>query len=72
MSEPIEVYGKQGCPHTQALLRRLDGKGREYVSYDVQEEPRRLQEMLTLNGGRAEVPTIVWPDKGVEVGFGGT
>lgn len=72
MSEPIKVYSKRGCPHTRALLRKLDNENRSYVSYEVDREPRRLQEMLMLNGGRGEVPTIVWPDKGVEVGFHGT
>lgn len=72
MSEPIEVYGTRACPYTRALLRKLDHEGHEYVSYYVDEHPRLLQEMLMLNGGRGEVPTIVWPDKGVEVGFHGT
>ncbi len=72
MSEAVEVYGTRACPYTRALLRKLDNEGREYVSYDVQEERRRLKEMLAMNGGRREVPTIVWPDKGVEVGFNGT
>jgi glutaredoxin len=72
MSKPIEVYGKRGCPHTRALLRKLDNEGRHYVSYEVEREHRRLQEMLMLNSGRGEVPTIVWPDGSVEVGFHGT
>lgn len=72
MSEAIEVYGTRACPYTRALLRKLDHEGREYVSYYVDTNPRLLQEMLMLNGGRGEVPTIVWPDKGVEVGFHGT
>lgn len=72
MSEPIKVYGKRGCPYTRALLRKLDNDNRPHVSYDVEQEPRRLHEMLMLNGGRGEVPTIVSPEKGVEVGFHGT
>jgi len=27
--------------------------------------------MLLLNGDQWKVPTIVWPDKGVEIGFHG-
>lgn len=72
MAEQIEVYGTQACPYTRGLLRKLDNEGQEYVSYDVHAEPDRLQEMLGLNGGRREVPTIVWPDRGVEIGFHGT
>jgi len=51
VSEPIKVYGKRGCPYTRALLRRLDHEDRSYVPYDVENEPRRLHEMLMLNGG---------------------
>ena len=72
MSETVRVYGKRGCPYTRALLRKLDNEDCPHESYDVEQEPRRLHEMLMLNGGRGEVPTIVWPDKGVEVGFHGT
>ncbi len=72
MADQIEVYGTRACPYTRALLRKLDHEDRDYVSYYVEEHPRRLHEMLMLNGGRGEVPTIVWPDKGVEVGFHGT
>jgi len=72
MSERIKVYGKRGCPYTRALLRKLDNEDRQHESYDVEQEPRRLHEMLMLNGGLGEVPTIVWPDKVVEVGFHGT
>jgi hypothetical protein len=38
----------------------------------VQRDAARLAEMLALNGGRRAVPTIIWPEKGVEVGFRGT
>jgi len=72
MSETIKVYGKRGCPYTRALLRKLDNENLPHVSYDVEQQPRRLHEMLMLNGGRGEVPTIVWPDKDMEVGFHGT
>ena len=72
MSEQTKVYGKRGCAYTRALLRKLDQEDRPYVSYDVEKEPRRLHEMLMLNGGRGEVPTIVWPEGGVEVGFHST
>jgi glutaredoxin 3 len=72
MSDSIKVYGKRGCPYTRALLRKLKNEDRPHVSYDVEQEPRRLHEMLMLNGGRGEVPTIVWPENGVEVGFHGT
>jgi hypothetical protein len=54
------------------LKRKLENDGLSYVTYDVLEDSTWMQEMLALNGRRRKVPTIVWPDKGVEVGFHGT
>lgn len=68
----VEIYTKEGCPYTWALKRKLEHDGLSYVTQDVLTDPTRMQEMLALNGQRREVPTIVWPDKGVEVGFHGT
>lgn len=74
MSEmkPVEIYTKEGCPYTRGLKRKLEHDGLSYVTYDVLEDPTQMQAMLALNGQRREVPTIVWPGKGVKVGFHGT
>lgn len=72
MPEPTVVYGKEGCPYTRALLRKLRHDGVEHVVHDVQQDRVRLQEMLALNGQRREVPTVAWSDGRVEVGFHGT
>jgi glutaredoxin len=48
------------------------GRAGDDVSYiDVQTNPDKLQEMLALNGGVRQVPTIVEDGK-VKIGFGGT
>ena len=39
--------------------------------YDVKQEPSRLDEMLSANGGQRKVPVIVDGDE-VTVGYGGT
>jgi glutaredoxin len=72
MTEPVEVYVKEACPYSRGLLRKLEHDGASFVAHDVVKDPPRLREMLAHNGGRREVPTIVWPDGGVEVGFRGT
>lgn len=71
-TKPVEIYSKEGCPYTRALKRKLDHDGVTYVVYDVQKDAAKMYEMLLLNGGQGKVPTIVWPDKRVEVGFNGT
>lgn len=72
MSEPVKVFVKETCPYSRALIRKLEHDGVEYVKYDVEQNTVGLDEMLALNGGQRAVPTIVWPEKGVEVGFQGT
>jgi glutaredoxin len=72
MMKPVEIYTKEGCPYTRGLKRKLEHDGLSYVTYDVLKDPTWMQKMLALNEQQREVPTIVWPDKGVEVGFHGT
>jgi glutaredoxin len=69
--ETTTLYVKQTCPYSRGLVRKLEHDCVSYVTYDVEKDPTRLQEMLALNGGRRAVPTIVWPDGSVEVGFRG-
>jgi glutaredoxin len=45
--------------------------GDEVTYVDVQNSPDKLQEMLAVNGGVRQVPTIVEDGK-VKIGFGGT
>jgi glutaredoxin len=71
MTKPVQVYIKATCPYSQALIRQLEQDGTPHVVYDVKQDPARLEEMLALNGGQRAVPTIVWPENGVEVGFHG-
>jgi len=48
------------------------GQAEDDVRYvDIQSNPNKLQEMLDLNGGVRQVPTIVEDGK-VKIGFGGT
>ncbi|MDH7475752.1 MAG: glutaredoxin family protein [Anaerolineae bacterium] len=69
--KPVEIYSKEGCPYSRALKRKLDHDGITYVEYDVLKDQAKLYEMLLLNGDQWKVPTIVWPDKRVEIGFHG-
>jgi glutaredoxin len=70
-AECVTIYVKEACPYSQALIHKLEQDGVDYVRYDVDRDGARLQEMLALNGGQRAVPTVVWPDRGVEVGFHG-
>jgi glutaredoxin len=69
--DTARLYVKTTCPYSRGMLRKLDHDNVSYVTYDVERDPDRLQEMLALNGKQRAVPTIVWPDGRVEVGFHG-
>lgn len=69
--KPVEIYSKEGCPYARALKRKLEHDGVPYIEYDVLKDQAKLYQMLLLNGDQWKVPTIVWPDKGVEIGFHG-
>lgn len=72
ITKSVTVYVKESCPYSRGLIRKLEHDGVDYVRYDVDRDAARLAEMLAINGGRRAVPTIVWPNKGVDVGFHGT
>ena len=63
----VVIFGKPGCPYTQAARDRY----REHEYVDVKKDPAALERMLTYSGGRRSVPVIV-DDGTVTVGFGGT
>jgi glutaredoxin len=69
--DTAKLYIKAACPYSRGLVRKLEHDGVPYAAYDVEKDPTRLQEMLTHNGRRRAVPTIIWPDGNVEVGFHG-
>jgi len=69
MPEKIVIYGTDTCPFcTQART----AYGERAIFINVDQDPEKLKEMLSLSGGKRQVPVIV--DGGrVSVGFqGGT
>jgi glutaredoxin len=70
MAEQITLFMKSGCPHCFNAKRDFEARGVEYVEHNVKEDKAALAEMLELNGGRRQVPTIVEGDS-VTVGFKG-
>jgi glutaredoxin 3 len=54
----VELYTTRWCPYctrARALLRR---KGVSFMDIDIDEDPRRRQEMILRAGGRTSVPQI--------------
>jgi len=67
----VVIFGKPGCPYTQAARDEFRKAGTPYEYVDVKNDPAGLQRMLEYSEGRRCVPVIV-DDGRVTVGFGGT
>jgi glutaredoxin 3 len=65
------VFGKDGCPYTEAALEDFARRGIRATYIDVRKDPAELDRMLTFSGGKRRVPVIVEGGK-VTIGFGGT
>jgi glutaredoxin 3 len=69
MSE-ITIYTKPGCPYCASAKEQMQRDGEHFTEHNVKADKAALREMLGLNGGRRQVPTIV-RDGNVQVGFNG-
>jgi glutaredoxin 3 len=69
MSEAT-IYTKPGCPYCAAAKDDMQRQGIRYTEHNVKADKSALRQMLDLNGGRRQVPTIVRGDE-VSVGFNG-
>jgi glutaredoxin 3 len=67
MAGEIIIYGTDTCPF---CIQARAAYGDRAVFINVDEDPERLGEILTLSGGKRQVPVIVEGDK-VTVGFAG-
>ncbi|MBV8828999.1 MAG: glutathione S-transferase N-terminal domain-containing protein [Acidobacteriaceae bacterium] len=66
-----ELYGTTSCPYTQELREWLEWKRREFLEYDVENDPDALTRMLTITGGRRTVPVLVEDGHAVQIGWQG-
>lgn len=66
----IVIYTRPGCPYCAAAKADLQQRGLPYTEHNVQADATALRNMLKLNGGRRQVPTII-QDGRVTMGFHG-
>ena len=67
MSSKVMIFGTASWPYAS---KAREAYGDKAVFFDVGADLKKLDEMLSLSGGRRQVPVIVDGDK-VTVGFGG-
>lgn len=68
MEHKITIYGTSTCPSCAQTKSYLKEKGFEYGWFDVGEDAKAREEMMTKNGGMLSTPTIEIDGK-VIVGF---
>jgi mycoredoxin len=66
----IELYGTRSCPYTAQLRDDLEFRGREFVEYDVEDDPDALARLVELTRGGA-VPVLVENGQVVQIGYEG-
>ena len=67
MKNKIIIYGTDTCPF---CIQAREAYGDRAVYINVNEDQKKLEEMLAYSGGKMQVPVIVEGDK-VTVGFAG-
>jgi mycoredoxin len=66
----IELYGTRSCPYTAQLRDDLEFRGRDFVEYDVEDDPDALARLVELTRGGA-VPVLVENGQVVQIGYEG-
>ncbi|MCK7512307.1 MAG: DUF169 domain-containing protein [Desulfobacterales bacterium] len=61
MEQKIIIYGTKTCPF---CIQAREAYGDRAVFVDVDEDPESLNKMLSLSGGKRQVPVIVEGDQG--------
>jgi len=58
----VLMYGEPGCPDVITTRRVLRQAGVAYDYVDIRQDEHAEARVRALNGGRAKVPTLVFPD----------
>ncbi|MPZ17218.1 MAG: glutaredoxin family protein [Luteitalea sp.] len=66
----VYIYGKDGCPYTQAAIEDHEQRGVAFEYVNVKKDADALARMLKLTASQRRVPVIV-DGSSVTVGFAG-
>jgi glutaredoxin len=67
----LELFGTASCPYTREMREWLEGRGREFVEYDVETDRTARERMRSLAGAQRMIPVLVEEDKVVQIGWQG-
>lgn len=56
------MYTTSWCPDCHAAKRALSGKGLTFEEINIEQDPQAAEYVMSVNGGRRSVPTLVSGD----------
>ncbi len=56
------MYGADWCGDCRRAKQWFERNKIDYVWVDVAENPEEIDEVIRLNGGRKNIPVVVFPD----------
>jgi C_GCAxxG_C_C family probable redox protein len=68
--QKVTIYTKPGCPYCAAARQDLEERGVPYEEISTEDNPKAVEEVMRLSGGKSIVPILVSGEE-VKVGFGG-
>lgn len=61
----IVMYSTTWCPDCRRAKKFLDKQKIDYIDIDIEDDEKRRDFIVQINGGKRIVPTIVFPDGNV-------
>ena len=58
----ITMFSTTWCGYCRRLKSALDREGIGYTEVNIEDDPRRADYVMSVNGGNQTVPTVVFPD----------
>jgi len=62
MSSQLIMYSTPWCGYCQRLKAQMGREGIEYSEVDIEQDTVAADFVMSVNGGNAVVPTLVFPD----------
>lgn len=62
MSNQVTMYSTTWCGYCQRLKAQMGREGITYSEIDIELDPAAADFVMSVNGGNAVVPTVVFPD----------
>lgn len=58
----LTMYSTSWCGYCHRLKSQFDREGISYQVVDIEQDPKAAEYVMSVNGGNATVPTVLFPD----------